>query len=96
MLVTVEEAKEWIRVDEDDTRTITMLIKATEKYIFKATGRTFDEKNEDAKLLCLFLVSDWYENRLLVGEKASEKIRTIVQSMILQLQYAPEPQEERK
>ncbi|MFB5557318.1 head-tail connector protein [Bacillus cytotoxicus] len=94
MLVTVEEAKEWIRVDEDDTRTITMLIKAAEKYIFKATGRTFDEKNEDAKLLCLFLVADWYENRLLVGDRASKKVRTIVQSMILQLQYAPEPQEE--
>ncbi|ABA42698.1 putative DNA packaging protein [Bacillus phage Gamma isolate d'Herelle] len=96
MLVTLEEAKEWIRVDGDDDPTITMLIKAAELYIYKATGKTFTQTNEDAKLLCLFLVADWYGNRLLVGEKASEKIRTIVQSMILQLQYASEPQEERK
>ena len=40
MLVTLEEAKEWIRVDGDDDQTITMLIKAAELYIYKATGKT--------------------------------------------------------
>lgn len=93
-IITLEEAKEWLRVDgEEDDVTINMLIKAAEKYIYKATGKTFDEKNEDAKLLCLFLVADWFENRLLTGGGTSEKVRSIVQSMVLQLQYASDPPE---
>lgn len=90
MILTIEEAKEWLRIDGDyENTTIQMLINAAELYIKNATGKTFDSTNELAKLFCLVLVTDWYENRELVGQKPSDKVRFTIQSMLAQLRYAP-------
>lgn len=86
MMVTLEEMKEWLRADDDDD-TINSLILAAEQYL-KAGGAIITKDNQEvADLLCKILVTDWYENRMVVG-KTSEGIRPIVQSMMLQLQHA--------
>lgn len=88
MILELQETKDWLRVDgnEEDT-TITLLIGAAEEYLKNATGRVFDFTNNQARLFCLVLVTDWYENRELIGQRPSEKVRFSVQSMLLQLQY---------
>lgn len=93
MIVTLEEAKEWLKVDfSDDDATIQRLINAAEKYLKNATGNTFDSSNELAQLFCLVLVADWYENREMIG-KVSDKIRHTVDSILAQLSYCYGPQE---
>jgi len=90
MIVTLEEAKLYLRVDgDDDDVLITSLIQAAEEYIKNATGKTFDSSNSLAKLLCLVLITDWYENRAQT-DKISEKYRFTVQTILGQLKYRPE------
>lgn len=89
MNITLEEVKEWLRVDGDEDNAIIFgLIMAAENYLKNATGKEFSEDNQLAKLFCFILITDWYENRDLTGSKIGEKIRSIVQSMLLQLQYS--------
>ena len=90
MFLELEETRKWIRDDDVDDETLEMLIGASEQYLYNATGRVFDRKNFQARLFCLVLVADWNENRDLIGAKVSEKVRFIVQSMLLQLQYSEE------
>lgn len=86
MIVSLEEAKEWLAVDHNlhDTM-IERIIKATELYLKNGTGNDFDSTNELAQQLVLVLVSDMYDNRTFSGP--SENIRPIVNSMIQQLTY---------
>lgn len=89
MIVTLEEAKAWLRVDSDDEDSeIQSLIDGTEAYLFNATGKIFDNTNPLAKLYCRVLICDWYENRGLMSDgKSSDKVRFTLQSTMLQLQY---------
>lgn len=91
MIVSLEEAKDWLRIDGDyDNSIIEMLIGSAESYLKNATGKNFDSSNNLAKLFCLVLVADWYENRDLIGQRASDKVRYTIQSMLAQLKYAPD------
>ncbi|MFJ5625442.1 head-tail connector protein [Peribacillus loiseleuriae] len=91
MILELEETKDWLRVDgNEEDSTILLLIGASEEYLKNATGRVFDFTNNQARLFCLVLVTDWYENRDLIGVKVSEKVRYSIQSMLAQLQYMPE------
>lgn len=93
MILTIGEAKEFLRIDgTEEDALLQTLISAAEKSLYNATGNTFDSANELAKLYCLVLVSDWYENREL-NEKVSEKVRFTVQSILTQLKHCYEPQE---
>ncbi|AMQ22469.1 head-tail connector protein [Geobacillus sp. JS12] len=90
MIITLDEAKQWLRVEHsDEDGLISTLINAAEKYLFNATGNTFDSTNELAKLFCYVLVTDWYENREMIG-KTSEKVRHTVESIVAQLAYCSE------
>lgn len=65
MIIDLEEAKEWLRVDgTDDDSTIQTLIGAAELKLKEGTGITYDSSNNIAKLFCLKCITDWYENRL--------------------------------
>lgn len=90
-LVTLAEAKLWLRVDgdEDDTL-IQLLIDAARKYLLDATGREWTAETPTAKICAMALIADWYEHRELTGQDASNKVRPAIQSMILQLQYTPD------
>lgn len=91
MLITLKETKEYLRVDGDEEDTlITSLIAAAQEYLKNATGKTFDNTNELARLFCLVLVVDWYENRTLSAGKVGEKIRRVIDSMLAQLNYCYE------
>lgn len=87
-------AKKFLRIDEDvtdDDEVVDVLIGAAETYLLNATGKQFDSTNQLARLFCLVLVSDWYENRSLIGVKVGEKVRQTVESMVSQLSNCPDP-----
>lgn len=89
MILTLEETKEFLRIEQDFTdedNLIQMLITASESYLYNATGRQFDNTSNLAKLFCLVLVTDWYENREMIG-KASDTVRLTINSILTQLQY---------
>ncbi len=90
-ILTLAETKLWLREDSEDPQVmqqIKLLIDSAEEYLENATGRKFTSKNSQAKLFCLVLVTDWYENRELIGQRVTEKVRFTVQSMLAQLQYS--------
>jgi len=91
MIVTTEEAKEWCRLDGEDDMTIKMLVGAAEEYLKNSTGIEFDKQNQLAKLYCLVLVSDWYENRELVGKAPGEKARFTIKTIAHQLRWCYVP-----
>lgn len=82
-IVTLEETKEWLRVDgTDDDITLTTLIGSAETYIKNGTGNTFDETNDLAKIACLILIKSMYDNGSLFPEqKALEMIKPIIQQL---------------
>lgn len=85
-ILTLEDTKKFLRVDtNDDDALITTLIDASETYLYNSTGKNFDSTNNLAKLFCMVLVSDWYDNRSLTT--TSEKTRRIIDSMLVQLAY---------
>lgn len=87
MIVTLDEAKEWLRVDtNEEDSLIDTLINASELYLKNATGKTFDNSNELAKLFCFVLIADWFENREMIG-RASETVRHTINSILMQLSY---------
>lgn len=90
MIVTLEETKQWLRVDgtDDDTLIYTLMTSA-ELYLKNATGKTFDGTNELAKLLCFVLIVDWYENREMIGQ-TGEAVRHTINSIMMQLSYGGE------
>lgn len=91
MLITLEETKEYLRVDGDEEdNLIVSLINTAEEYLKNATGETFDSTNNLARLFCLVLVVDWYENRTLGAGKVGEAIRPVINSMLAQLNYCYE------
>lgn len=93
-ILTIDEAKTWLRVDgNEEDGLIQMLIGAAEEYLRNATEVEFDETNQLAKLFCLVLCADWYENRDLIGQQPSDKVRFTIQSILAQLQHAYAPGE---
>ena len=85
------ELKLFLRVDNNaEDALLTMLGSAAEKYLQNATGNQFENTNELAKLFCMVLVSDWYENRDMIG-KVGENIRPTIESLLSQLTYCYEP-----
>jgi uncharacterized phage protein (predicted DNA packaging) len=88
MIVSLDEVKNWLRVDfTDDDALLSTLISAAEEYLKNATGIEYNDQNHLAKLFCMTLIADWYENRELVG-RASDQVRPIIQSILTQLSYA--------
>ncbi|AJA42862.1 phage gp6-like head-tail connector protein [Clostridium tetani] len=89
MILTLEETKEFLKVDySDEDNYIQDLINASELYLKNSTGKSYDNTNPLAKLFCKVLVSDWYDNRGFMEEnKVTTKVRYTIQSIIVQLSY---------
>lgn len=88
MVVSVEEAKQHLRVDSDEEDIyIQSIIAASEEFIKNATGRTFDETSKLAKVVILLMIADMYENRTMSVDKVGTKTRDIVSMMLVQLSY---------
>ncbi len=93
MIVTLSDVKTYLRLDQDATEEealLQLLINAAESYLKNATGIQFDGTNDLAKILCLVLITDWYEHREMVG-KVSEQVRFTISSILTQLQYCYPP-----
>jgi uncharacterized phage protein (predicted DNA packaging) len=92
MVLTVEEVKQFLRLEQDYTEEdilLTALRDTAEEYLKNATGITFDSTNLLAKLFVQVLISDWYENRsFMVEGKTSDKVRFTIQSILTQLRYS--------
>lgn len=87
-MITLEETKKYLRVDyAEEDALIESLINAAEIYLKNATGQTFDSTNDLARLFCLTLVTDWYENRELTVGRVGEEMRPVIDSMLAQLTY---------
>ena len=92
-LVTIEEVKQYLRVDgTEEDAFLTSLIAAAQVYLYNATGNQFDETNHLAKLFCLVLITDWYENREHTG-RPGDTVRPIVASILAQLAHCYAPPE---
>jgi uncharacterized phage protein (predicted DNA packaging) len=90
VIIDTDEAKTWLRIDgNEEDALIGMLIGAAMEYLENATGRSVDTPpiSNQARLFCLVLITDWYENRELIGTKPSEKVRYSLQSLLAQLTY---------
>lgn len=87
MILTLEEAKDFLKVDYgDEDIFIQDLINASEQYLKNATGKTFDSSNKLAKLYCKVLVNEWFKDRgLMQDAKTSDKVRFTLQSILMQL-----------
>lgn len=86
VILTLEETKQFLRIDNNnEDMLISTLILSAEEYLFNATGKTFDASNNLAKLFCLVLISEWYENRELMANRIGEKVRYVITSMLIQL-----------
>jgi uncharacterized phage protein (predicted DNA packaging) len=93
VILDLEETKNFLRVDfTDDDTFITMLISVADEYLKNATGIQFDSTNTLAKLYCMCLISDWYENRNFSTDirtlTVNEKVKYTLQSILLQLQFS--------
>lgn len=87
MIVSLDEVKKWLRIDfDDDDELLVVMIGAAEEYLKEATGKTFDGASYRAKIVCMTLITEWYENRELMGE-VSEQMRPIIKGLIQQLEY---------
>jgi len=86
MIVTLEEAKKHLRVDiNDDDDYIQMLIGAAEQFLTDTTGKVFDSTNQLAKVACLLIIADLYDNRALTTDRVGDKTRDIVTMILTQL-----------
>lgn len=74
MAVTLEQAKNYLKVDEDitdDDELISSLISAADDYVERTTGKTNSGDNSSSLYdLCVkMLVAHWYENRAVYSAK---------------------------
>lgn len=87
--------KSYLRLDPDHTiedSLLTLMADNAELYL-KDAITDFDTKvnnsafKKKAELAALVLVADYYENRVLISTKVSEKIRKSIKSIIVQMEY---------
>lgn len=97
-MMTLEKAKQWLRVDGNYDDEIIQDILDTIKQYFRNAIDGFDESNEEMmKILTIptiAMLCDMYEKRSFNIDNSSEKTRFLVQSAILQAQYCYGSEEE--
>ena len=89
VILTLEETKNFLRVDNtDDDTYINICIQGAEDYLKSNTGlNNLDNTNARAKIYCLCLVNDWYNNKsyTLGTVNISNKTRLTLNSIAFQL-----------
>lgn len=92
MIVDLNLVKLYLKLEPDyiyEDELLNLMNSNAEQYLIDAgidISLLTPEQLQKAKLICLILVTDFYENREMTG-KTSEKVRFVVQSMIMQLKY---------
>jgi uncharacterized phage protein (predicted DNA packaging) len=88
LIVTLDEAKLFCKLDDDYTDEDTMiqaLINAAEEHLNNATDAIFDASNPLAKLYVNILTNDFYSSRS-ATESIKDTTREMLKSIALQLQ----------
>ena len=83
-LITTEEAREWLRLDNtDNDAVITGLITSAEEYITLTTGMSAEaqETSPLAKTTCKFLLSLWYDPEQSDSEKLQRSIDNLLKAL---------------
>lgn len=86
--MTLEEVKEYLRVDgDDDDNIIQTMMEAAKEYIVSAVGE-YNEEDKTANILFYAIVQNMYDNRELMQSDIQQKkgIEYTFKSIILQLQ----------
>ena len=100
MHLDLQEVKHWLRIDKDestDDTLIEILISAAKDYLYEATGKsTFGKQTDKAKLLCQFLITDWYENRDYNNRTPMAIRKPVLTSILMQLIYGGDDDEQSK
>lgn len=101
MILTLEEVKNYLRVDlEEDDTLIESLMEAAESYLKNATGKDYPKEDSEGnqpgyeleKVYLKLLIAYWYENRSAVskgkmsGGAVPDAFTFSTQSLMLQLQ----------
>ncbi|CEN29825.1 MAG: head-tail connector protein [Paraclostridium sordellii] len=88
-MLELKEVKNHLQVDFDDNDTfIKLLIDGAYEYLEDTTG--FDFKKSDsskAKIFCLAIINECYENRGLTTEKAGKQMSYIMKDILIKLSY---------
>lgn len=88
-MLELKEVKNHLQVDFDDNDTfIKLLIDGAYEYLEDTTG--FDFKKSDsskAKIFCLGIINECYENRGLTTEKAGKQMSYIMKDILIKLSY---------
>ena len=90
MAFTLEEVKDYLRVDDDsDDGQLTAMMEFAKQYIIIAVGE-FDETNPTAVMLAKAITQDVYDHRELMQSDQQQKksMEYVYKSMVLQLQTA--------
>lgn len=99
MLITLEEVKQYARIDiDDDDKLLETMIASAEEYLKNATGKEYPETDEDGnkinyeleKIYLQLLIAHWYEQRSPAGNGKSnggvvEDFSFMAKSIMLQL-----------
>lgn len=89
-MLNLDKVKNYLKVDfEDDDAIIETYIIATEKFLKTLCEKDeFEEdKQELAEIYMLAVISELYNSRNLTVDKAEQRVRTIMQSLLNQLRY---------
>lgn len=84
MLITTEEARDWLRLDNSDNdAVITGLITSAEEYITLTTGMSAEaqERSPLAKTACKFLLSLWYDPQTADSDKLQRSINNLLKAL---------------
>ena len=89
-MLNLDKVKNYLKVDfDDDDIIIETYIIATEKFLKKLCEKNeFEEdKQELAEIYMLAMINELYNSRNLTVDKAEQRVRTIMQSILNQLRY---------
>lgn len=81
----LEDVRGYLKADGDDDDQVEELISAADIYLVNA-GATKDHSNSLYKLAVKILVTQWYENRVPVGEVTAEMAFSL-RHILTQLKY---------
>ena len=93
-IITLEEVKEYARIDiDEDDALLETMITAAEEYLKNATGKEYPETDENGskinymleKVYLQLLIAYWYEKRTPAGG-VGEDFSFMTKSLMLQLQ----------
>ena len=89
-MLNLDKVKNYLKVDfDDDDIIIETYIIATEKFLKKLCEKNefVEDKQELAEIYMLAMINELYNSRNLTVDKAEQRVRTIMQSILNQLRY---------